>query len=80
LRHYGGPEWENWNKQLRDELIKQQVPEGSGHSTGSWYTGGPHANSGGRLYATSLATMILEVYYRHMPLYSERSSDEDFEI
>jgi len=80
LRHYGGPEWENWNKQLRDELIKQQVPEGSGHSTGSWYTGGPHAQSGGRLCATSLATMILEVYYRHMPLYSEKSLDEDFEI
>lgn len=80
LRHYGGPEWENWNEQLRDELIKQQVPEGSGHSTGSWYTGGPHAQSGGRLCATSLATMILEVYYRHMPLYSEKSSDEDFEI
>lgn len=80
LRHYGGPEWEDWNKQLRDELIKQQVPEGSGHSTGSWYTGGPHAQSGGRLCATSLATMILEVYYRHMPLYSEKSSDADFEI
>ncbi len=80
LRHHGGPEWETWNKQLRDELIKQQAPESAGHSAGSWYTGGPHAESGGRLCATSLATMILEVYYRHMPLYSEKSAEDDFEI
>ena len=24
---------------------------------------------GGRLYATAMATMILEVYYRHLPFY-----------
>ena len=33
---------------------------------------------GGRLYNTALAIMILEVYYRHMPLYSEKAVDGKF--
>ncbi len=79
MRQYGGPEWEEWNRRLRDSLINLQSPEGS-HAAGSWYTQGGHSEKGGRLYATSLATMILEVYYRHMPLYSQKSSQDDFEI
>lgn len=78
MRHHGGPMWEKWNRSLRDPLIKQQTT--SGHAAGSWVASGRHARDGGRLYATSLATMILEVYYRHLPLYSDKSSDEDFEI
>ncbi len=78
MRHYGGPAWEKWNREMRDPLIKQQVTQG--HAAGSWYTGGSHASRGGRLMATSLATMMLEVYYRHMPLYQEKTSEDDFEI
>ena len=78
MRHNGGDVWEKWNDQLRDKLIAEQSTEGQ--SAGSWFTGGRHSEKGGRLYATSLATMILEVYYRHMPLYSEKSSEDDFEI
>ncbi|MFN3189325.1 MAG: prenyltransferase/squalene oxidase repeat-containing protein [Aureliella sp.] len=78
MRHHGGPEWEKWNSQIRDPLVKAQ--ETKGHAAGSWYLKGSHSKQGGRLYSTSLATMILEVYYRHLPLYSEQSSDEDFEI
>lgn len=33
---------------------------------------------GGRLYCTALATMILEVYYRHMPIYAKNAVEEDF--
>jgi hypothetical protein len=32
----------------------------------------------GRIYCTSLATMILEVYYRHLPIYGQQSVDEEF--
>lgn len=78
MRHHGGEPWERWNNQMRDGLIKAQ--ETSGHAAGSWYKSGSHTSAGGRLYTTSLSTMILEVYYRHMPLYSERSSVDDFEI
>ncbi len=79
LRQYGGDEWNNWNKVMRDSLIKAQETEG--HSAGSWYIEkGAHHQQGGRLYCTALSTMILEVYYRHMPLYSEKSSDDKFEF
>lgn len=78
MRHHGGEVWETWNRKMRDQLVQAQVSDG--HAAGSWYQSGGHAKSGGRLYNTSLATMILEVYYRHMPLYSERSSADDFEL
>ncbi|MCA9133392.1 MAG: terpene cyclase/mutase family protein, partial [Planctomycetales bacterium] len=78
MRHHGGEQWEKWNKKMRDDLIAAQ--EQRGHAAGSWRPTGSHGHIGGRLYQTSLATMILEVYYRHMPLYSERSAADDFEI
>ena len=79
MRQHGGEEWTKWNKAMRDGLIKVQETEG--HAAGSFYMEkGPHHEHGGRLYCTALSTMILEVYYRHMPLYSEKSSDEEFEF
>ena len=82
LRHYGGAVWEQYNLQMRDWLLAQQVP--SGPAGGSWHW--PDSRShrgpgeGGRLCSTALATMILEVYYRHMPLYAEAAADEDFPL
>ena len=73
LHHYDGPQWTNWNKQLRDRLIGLQVKEG--HAAGSWYTPDYHTVAGGRLCDTALAVMILEVYYRHMPLYGRGVED-----
>jgi hypothetical protein len=78
MRHHGGDVWDQWNKKLRDSLIALQVTEGT--DAGSWEPKGPHSKSGGRLYQTSLATMILEVYYRHLPLYSDKSLEDEFEI
>lgn len=79
LRHYGGEHWKRWNTKMRDHLVGRQ--QTSGHMAGSWtvptWTRAAHdVESGGRLYYTSLATMILEVYYRHMPIYSEAAADE----
>jgi hypothetical protein len=47
-----------------------------GHAAGSWApegrgNEGGFADAAGRIYMTSLATCILEVYYRHMPIYGE---------
>jgi hypothetical protein len=66
--HNEGPEWEQWNNSLRDYLIKEQATEG--HESGSWYFEDSHTESAGRLYHTAMAIMILEVYYRYLPLYS----------
>jgi hypothetical protein len=75
IHHFDGALWEAWNKNLRDKLVALQATEG--HAAGSWHTADYHTVSGGRLCDTALAIMILEVYYRHMPLYGYRSV-EDF--
>jgi hypothetical protein len=76
LNHDDGPEWERWNAKLRDYLIDTQSK--SGHEHGSWYFPEEHALAGGRVYTTALCAMILEVYYRHLPLYGERTVKEGF--
>ncbi len=80
MRHFGGEMWEKWNNVMRDQLVDSQST--TGHMTGSWdVAGGGHVNDrGGRLYFTSCATMILEVYYRHMPIYGKAAAEEDFPL
>jgi hypothetical protein len=42
----------------------------SGPEAGSWDPRGDKwGRYGGRLYVTCLSTYILEVYYRHLPIY-----------
>jgi hypothetical protein len=80
MRHWGGDAWERWNYRIRDWLISQQ--EHKGHEEGSWYmndyTSAPKATAGGRLYCTSMSTLILEVYYRHLPLYGPQTVKDEF--
>lgn len=80
MRHAGGDAWETWNVKMRDSLVASQSK--TGHEAGSWFMkGGDHGTeSGGRIYCTSMATMILEVYYRHMPIYGKQAAEEDFPL
>ena len=79
MKHYGGDQWTNWNNQMRDYLIETQGKKGN--VKGSWYLAADHAGKkGGRLYSTALATMTLEVYYRFLPIYKDRSAEDDFEL
>jgi hypothetical protein len=80
MRHYEGDTWKKWNTEMRDWLVDTQAK--NGHEAGSWHTGGGDHGSerGGRLYCTSMATMILEVYYRHMPIYGKQASTEEFPL
>jgi hypothetical protein len=68
-----GPAWDAWNAQLKGVLLQSQG--NAGHETGSWFNkrdvGGSFA---GRLYVTAMATMTLEVYYRHASIYGEKST------
>lgn len=67
LHHWGGDEWDRWNKVMREHLINTQIRRT--HAAGSWDVADHHGNMGGRLYMTGLALLTLEVYYRHLPLY-----------
>ncbi len=80
MHHIGGELWRKWNETTREALIKSQRMEG--HERGSWFpeNADAHCVEGGRLYATSLNCMILEVYYRHMPLYRKLEGDSQFPI
>jgi len=71
--HMQGDHWNEWNNGLRDLLVTTQSKEGS--VSGSWDPSRPSpdkwANGGGRHYLTCLNLLMLEVYYRHLPLYLE---------
>jgi hypothetical protein len=78
MHHMQGESWRFWNegvdengkkihRGIRDTLISRQdkgTTPRHPHQLGSW--GG---SQGGRLMATSLSLLCLEVYYRHLPLY-----------
>lgn len=71
MHHLGGPAWEKWNPLVRDLLTGHQ--ERGGKNAGSWSPLTPEPDRwgyhAGRLYVTCLSIYVLEVYYRHLPLY-----------
>ena len=71
--HMQGEHWSLWNSSLRDSLVLTQGKDGTG--SGSWDPARPTpekwASAGGRHYVTCLNLLMLEVYYRHLPLYLE---------
>jgi hypothetical protein len=74
MHHLGGDNWKDWNLKMREVLVNEQdqgKTPGHKHQEGSWSPeGDPHGGIGGRLMITSLSILTLEVYYRHLPLYS----------
>jgi len=68
--HVGGPQWEAWNRQLQAALLPLQRRESSGLD-GSWDPDPVWGGHGGRVYATAMAAMTLEVYYRHLPMHRQ---------
>jgi hypothetical protein len=78
MHHMEGDMWMAWNNKMKDLLLKTQGKKD--HESGSWHDGvsGGHSDAGGRLYCTALATMILEVYYRHLPIYRNQVVTDEF--
>ena len=71
--HMQGEFWDEWNTRLRDTLVSTQMKDGG--SSGTWNPDRPTPEkwgpAGGRHYVTCLNLLMLEVYYRHLPLYIE---------
>lgn len=68
--HMEGDAWRTWNAALREVVPATQIQDG--RERGSWdpkLDAGIGASGGGRLFVTCLHTYMLEVYYRHLPLY-----------
>jgi len=70
LYHLQGEPWQAWNKALRDMLVQTQRKDGD--LAGTWDPRDQWESQAGRIYATSLRLLMLEVYYRHLPLYKLR--------
>jgi hypothetical protein len=69
--HMGGVAWTRWNRRMQEQLLGQQVQ--TGREKGSWDPANDQwGHVGGRLYMTALCACMLEVYYRHLPLYGEQ--------
>lgn len=67
LYHVQGQEWDAWNRAMRELIVGTQIRDG--HLAGTWDPRDQWEQAGGRLYATCLRLLILETYYRHLPLY-----------
>jgi len=72
LHHMEGDYWKRWNNVMRQVIPEQQVK--NGREEGSWDPIKPQRDKwdqdGGRLFVTCLSIYMLEVYYRHLPIYS----------
>jgi len=73
--HFQGEHWVRWNEKMRLALEPTQVV--SGPWAGSWHPEKPvrdrWGHAGGRIYVTAMHLLMLEVYYRVLPLYQELS-------
>ena len=66
--HMEGRHWRLWNARMRELLPANQVKKG--RERGSWDPNGdPGKVQGGRHFVTCLSIYMLEVYYRHLPIY-----------
>ena len=65
--HMQGEHWERWNGAINKMLIDTQQKNGT--TKGTWDPKDNWEGSGGRIYSTSLRVLMLEVYFRHLPLY-----------
>jgi hypothetical protein len=68
---FGGSAWSKWDKWFQDEVAEAQSPDGSWPKTGA-KTGPDHreneAGMFGQTYRTTLCVLMLEVFYRYMPI------------
>jgi hypothetical protein len=71
LHHMGGQQWDEWNAEMREAVPKAQTQ--TGKEAGSWSPSNDRWGAhGGRLYVTCLSIYMLEVYYRHLPIYKHQ--------
>lgn len=69
LHNMEGDLWTEWNQVMRKTIPEHQTT--AGREKGSWAPSNDRWGSyGGRLYTTCMCIYMLEVYYRHLPIYT----------
>lgn len=67
-----GRPWREWNRKFRPFLVSHQ--RSKGHAAGSWTAVDYQVAS--TLYSTAMCVLMLETYYRYLPMASDRSALE----
>jgi hypothetical protein len=67
-----GPKWKAWNEDMKNSLVKNQNTGASGCKNGSWETIDRWSGEGGRVYATAINALTLEVYYRYANVFGTK--------
>ena len=70
LMQFQNDAWRQWYPRVRDALVSYQERDGSWDERRSQRYG----PRGGKLYATALSTLTLEVTYRYLPMYARPAS------
>ncbi|HEX7900271.1 MAG TPA: prenyltransferase/squalene oxidase repeat-containing protein [Planctomycetota bacterium] len=68
LFQFDGPDgalWSKWNKGMVQALVKSQLTTSAGCKDGSWEPADRWGCEGGRVYATAINALTLEVFYRY---------------
>jgi hypothetical protein len=65
-----GKAWREWNRKIRPFLVSRQHTRG--HAAGSWSIIDYHQAS--PIYGTALCVLMLETYYRYLPMAGDRSA------
>jgi len=63
--NFGGDPWKRYNKKFRDQVLNNQLPDGSFKPAGFGAFKG--SNVFGKHYRACLSILMLEVYYRFLP-------------
>jgi hypothetical protein len=61
----GGSHWDKWNNAIKTEIVDHQRANKEECAFGSWDPIDPWSAAGGRVYATTLNCLCMEVYYRY---------------
>jgi len=67
-----GPLWKSWNEKMKNALVYTQKLRKDGCSNGSWDPRDLASGAGGRLSATGLNTLTLQVYYRYANIFGQK--------
>jgi hypothetical protein len=76
LFQFDGPKgalWSKWNRSMVEALVKPQNVRSSGCRHGSWEPVDRWSCEGGRVYATAINALTLEVYYRYDRVFTGKS-------
>mgnify|MGYP003693945521 CR=1 FL=1 len=68
----GGARWQRWNEAIKTAIVDHQRTDPGECAFGSWDPIDPWRLSGGRVYATALNCLCMEVYYRYPRVFGGR--------